>query len=120
MKVRLVTYKGDDVDLAFSLPESGASIGREPGNLIQLPDPKVSKQHAFVGMSGGGWTIEDLRSTNGTLVNGARVKTARLKVGDRVGIGPFELVFQTHVDGEDWLPSHVIDLSSRAVQRTLS
>jgi pSer/pThr/pTyr-binding forkhead associated (FHA) protein len=118
MKARLAIYKGMRVDLAFPLVESITAIGRDSDNLIQLPDPKVSKRHAVVHAHGGVWSIEDMHSTNGVTVNGVRVQKADLKDGDRIHIGPFELVFEASVGG-DWVPSHVIDMSTKVSERTL-
>jgi pSer/pThr/pTyr-binding forkhead associated (FHA) protein len=47
----------------------------------------VSRKHAKILIAGGAITIEDLGSTNGTFVNGEKVKQARLKEGDRILIG---------------------------------
>lgn len=118
MKARLAIYKGMRVDLAFPLTETVTGIGRDADNMIQLPDPKVSKRHAVVHACGTAWTIEDMHSTNGIAVNGARVQKADLKDGDRIHIGPFELVFETSA-GDDWVPSHVIDMSTKVTERTL-
>ena len=119
MNARLAIYKGMRVDLAFPLTESVTGIGRDADNMIQLPDPKVSKRHAAVHAHGSAWTIEDTNSTNGLTVNGAKVKRAELKDGDRIHIGPFELVFEASAGG-DWVPSHVIDMSTRVSERTIA
>src|SRR4029453_5806796 len=49
------------------------AIGRGPEADIPLPDPGVSRKHVDVVLEGGTATVEDLGSTNGTLVNGRRV-----------------------------------------------
>jgi len=118
MKARLAIYKGLRVDLAFPLTESVTGIGRDADNMIQLPDPKVSKHHAVVHSRGGAWSIEDMHSTNGVTVNGVRDQKADLKDGDRIHIGPFELVFEASAGG-DWVPSHVIDMSTKVSERTI-
>jgi hypothetical protein len=41
------------------------------------------------------------------------------KSGDRIRIGTFDLVFETMDDNEDWVPTHVIDLSSNVNLRTM-
>mgnify|MGYP001565608782 CR=1 FL=1 len=64
------------------------SIGRDAGNDIALPDEAASARHAKLEVEGGEWWIEDLGSTNGTLVNGARIeKRERLRPGDEIAIG---------------------------------
>ncbi|PWN02242.1 ABC transporter permease [Nocardioides silvaticus] len=66
------------------------TIGREHGNDVVLNDPLVSRQHARLdpGAPGGVAVLEDLRSFNGTFVNGHRIQgKAQLTVGDEVIIG---------------------------------
>ena len=118
MKARLAIYKGAKLDLSFPLAEAASTIGRDAGNAIQLPDPEVSKRHAVVRAKGDSWMIEDTDSTNGITVNGARVKRADLKEGDKIRIGPFELVFECSATGE-WRSALVIDCSSKATQQTI-
>jgi hypothetical protein len=68
------------------------SIGRDPDNAVMIPDPRVSSRHARLVRRGGQWWIEDLGSTNGTLVNGAPVAgPARLRDSDMVRLGPATL-----------------------------
>ena len=52
-----------------------------------LVEDMVSRKHARIAMQGDQIWIEDLGSTNGTFVNGEKIKRARLKEGDRVLIG---------------------------------
>jgi len=63
-------------------------IGRESGFELVIADDFVSTRHAQVIPTAGGPVLEDLGSTNGTVVNGAPVKTpVTLKAGDEVVIG---------------------------------
>jgi diguanylate cyclase (GGDEF)-like protein len=66
-------------------------LGRDPGCAVRLPSAEVSRRHARVTPDGrGGHVVADLRSTNGTLVNGERVGEVRtLAPGDRIALGPF-------------------------------
>jgi predicted component of type VI protein secretion system len=67
--------------------EGGRTIGRE-GADITLDDDQVSRSHARVSVAGSTITIEDLGSTNGTFVNGAKIDGATtLAPGDTVRIG---------------------------------
>ena len=118
MKARLAIYKGAKLDLSFPVAETATTIGRDAGNAIQLPDPEVSKRHAVVRAKADAWTIEDTDSTNGITVNGARVKRADLKEGDRIRIGPFDLIFECSATGE-WTFSLVIDLSTKVAGQTI-
>ena len=62
-------------------------VGRSSELDMVLVEDMVSRKHAKIVVSGGKVTIEDLGSTNGTFVNGEKVKQARLKEGDRILIG---------------------------------
>lgn len=67
-------------------------VGREGD--IALPDPKVSRKHAQVHSEDVGMFIEDLGSTNGTLLNGDRVNPGEkraMQAGDTVSFGGVEL-----------------------------
>jgi pSer/pThr/pTyr-binding forkhead associated (FHA) protein len=67
--------------------ESGTTIGRE-GCDITIADPDVSRRHAAIQIAAGELSIEDLGSTNGTLVNGEAITARRsLREGDEVQIG---------------------------------
>ena len=77
MNTRLVSAPGAEMNLAFALQGRRVSVGREDDNMIQLPHEKVSKHHAVLVAEAGDWVIEDLQSTNGTLVNGKPAFMAR-------------------------------------------
>lgn len=67
-------------------------IGRSPGADIVIGDDFVSGKHARVTPAGDGAVLEDLGSTNGTLLNGARITAAQnLRPGDAIDIGAVRL-----------------------------
>jgi len=68
-------------------------IGRHPACDIVVGDPSVSRRHAQLTFRDGVWVIQDLASTNGTAVNGARVGRMALHAGDIVTLGsqPIEI-----------------------------
>jgi hypothetical protein len=77
------------------VPAAGATIGRSHDCEIVLEDVGISRRHAEIRPRGSGWTIEDLGSTNGVLVNGEDIRGARsLHSGDRVELGSTEIVFE--------------------------
>jgi pSer/pThr/pTyr-binding forkhead associated (FHA) protein len=119
MKTRLVNYRDGEINLAFPIRGPKVTIGRENDNIIQLPHEKVSKYHALLTQEGERWKIQDLKSTNGVLVNGKKVTQSELKDQDLVKIGPYELYFETNVPADDWVPSHIIDVSSKVRERTM-
>jgi RNA polymerase sigma factor (sigma-70 family) len=119
MNTRLVSYRDGNTALAFPLTGSRLKIGREDDNEIQLPHDNVSKHHAALRHTEGGWSIEDLGSVNGVFVNGQRVQRAVLRHGDRVSIGPCELFFETKGVSDEWIPSGLIDLPSKVCEQTI-
>ncbi len=67
-------------------------IGRSPGADIVIADEFVSARHARVAPAGNGAVVEDLGSTNGTLLNGAKVVApTSAKSGDVIDIGDVRL-----------------------------
>ena len=71
---------------------SSATLGRAPDNTIVLPDASVSAHHAAVRQEHGQWWVEDLRSTNGTAVNEAWVRSPTpFYPGDVVRLGEVQL-----------------------------
>ncbi len=85
---------------------SETTIGRIQANVLCLPDPVVSRHHAVLIQTPTEYVIRDLKSRNGTLLNGRPVVEAALSTAAIVEIGPYELkVFceleaaQAEVDG---------------------
>ena len=75
--------------------DHGLTVGREamPGQVV-LDHPNVSRRHAAFEIVDGSVMLRDLGGTNGTYVNGARLRGAHSLVpGDRIDIGPFKLTF---------------------------
>jgi hypothetical protein len=73
----------------------GAVLGRSRDCDIVVDDANVSRHHAEIRPAGGGWTIADLGSTNGVLVNGRRATGAMpLAAGDQVELGTSTLRFE--------------------------
>ncbi|MCL6451140.1 MAG: FHA domain-containing protein, partial [Acetobacteraceae bacterium] len=78
------------------------AVGRSAGNNIVIADAFTSQYHARIRNEGGRLLLEDLGSTNGTYLNGKRIKTrAALKDGDKISIGgvTFQLVRCGHEMG---------------------
>lgn len=71
----------------LSLRASPVTVGRADDNDLVLADPEVSRHHARLEPDGEGWRAVDLESTNGTWVNGVRLNTASIAVGDEVAFG---------------------------------
>ena len=69
-------------------------IGRAPGCDIVLDDRNVSRRHAEIRRRGPVVVLVDLDSTNGTIVNGRRVREHPLADGDRITLGNSRLTFE--------------------------
>jgi pSer/pThr/pTyr-binding forkhead associated (FHA) protein len=119
MKARLVKYVGKELDLDYPVPPPRCTVGRDMANAVQLADPKVSKQHAVLTYEYPAWSIEDLKSRNGTLLNGEPVQKAKLEYGDRLTFGDTTLHFEFVEEGEAWVPSILIDGSHIATDVTM-
>ncbi len=77
-------------------------IGRSSELDMVLVEDMVSRKHAKITVAGDGKiTIEDLGSTNGTFVNGEKVKQSRIKEGDRILIGTSILKLVQQGGGQD-------------------
>jgi pSer/pThr/pTyr-binding forkhead associated (FHA) protein len=77
----------------ISLTKERMSIGRKPNNDIQIDNLAISGEHAAVVTILNDSFLEDLNSTNGTLVNGQSVKKHFLKNGDVVELGKYKLKY---------------------------
>ncbi len=62
-------------------------IGRDPSSDLLLDDPRVSARHALLQWSGNDWILVDLRSKNGTLVNGSPITEVPLQTHDWLSFG---------------------------------
>jgi pSer/pThr/pTyr-binding forkhead associated (FHA) protein len=86
-KAALVVRKGGVPGTRYEIAANPTLIGRNPSTHVTLVDEGISREHAVISQDDGVYTIEDLQSTNGTKVNGKRVRFARLSDGDEIQIG---------------------------------
>ncbi len=85
---RLIVRRGPQPNQIYELNKDIITLGRDITNDIVINDPEVSRHHCRLTRGGGGYTLEDLGSTNGTFVNGQRLTGARpLAGGDMIGLG---------------------------------
>ena len=91
-QVFLVAYHRNGADVIALPPNQPLILGRDRPSDALLPDPSVSRQHARFSCAGGVTTVEDLGSTNGTLVAGKRVERAELRPGQEVALGGVRVV----------------------------
>lgn len=78
----------------FNLCRFATSVGRSISCDVVLTDKAVSRQHAVLYCLKGQFSVEDVGSTNGTMVNGRKLKErTALRAGDEIRIGITKLVF---------------------------
>jgi hypothetical protein len=77
----------------FTIDKDSISIGRKHGNDIQLNDLTVSGRHALITIMGENTYVDDLGSTNGTLLNGGRVSKSVLNHSDVIQIGNYQFTY---------------------------
>ncbi len=95
-KAALVIRTGGFEGMRYELAGEETLIGRNPTTDITLLDEGISREHAIILTDDdGSYVIEDLQSTNGTKVNGKRVRSAALEPGDEIQIGHTIFEFQT-------------------------
>jgi diguanylate cyclase (GGDEF)-like protein len=95
----LVVLQGSESDIgSHVLLDNPVIIGRDPAVELPLQDQGISRRHCRIRAEADGFVIEDLGSTNGTLLNGERLKAPRaLHPGDRIFLGSCVVKF-AHAD----------------------
>jgi hypothetical protein len=91
---RLIITSGNRKGEEIELGADRVTLGRLAISDVAIPDSKASRAHARIFRSGTAFTIADLESRNGTLVNDRRVSRVRLHDGDRITIGTTEILFR--------------------------
>lgn len=98
---QVVVRGPDGAELARVPLATELTVGRVPGNDIVIPKGNISKRHARVVYRDGKAIVVDLKTTNGTFVNGSRVTSPRvLGPGDRVLVGDHSLEVQVEDPGK--------------------
>ena len=90
---RLVLMK-EGGETSFPLVRDTYTVGRHKNNDIVISDPKVSAFHARLDRSATGFLVVDLKSRNGSFINGKRVETGPLANGDELRMGPAKLIYR--------------------------
>ncbi len=80
-------------DTRFEVTKPVVLIGRSHECDVRLADINVSRRHAEIRQEGTSYVLVDLGSTNGTEVNGRRIRRAKLEPGDTITLGSSRLLF---------------------------
>jgi pSer/pThr/pTyr-binding forkhead associated (FHA) protein len=92
----LEIVRGPYAGATFPIERAVCSIGRGPQSDVRVRDESVSTNHATLLRKGTAWFVVDLRSANGTFVDGLRVAGEReLTPGARLKLGTVEMVFRS-------------------------
>jgi predicted component of type VI protein secretion system len=95
MEVKLVVEKGQTRTRVVRLSTLDTLVGRQRGCDMRIPSAEVSRRHCLLRVEEGYLTVEDLKSANGTFVNGAPVDGRMVvRPGDHLEIGPLTFVVE--------------------------
>ena len=84
----------------IALTDGEHTLGRDPASSLAFDEPSVSWHHARIVVRQGNMALDDLGSTNGTFVNGTRVKTpAVVRAGDRIEMGTIVATIEAATKG---------------------
>lgn len=88
----LTVVEGAELERSVRVTEEALVLGRDPSRAFHLPDPEVSRAHCEVRLVGASMRVRDLKSTNGTYVDGERVESEReLPVSSLLQLGKHAL-----------------------------
>jgi RsiW-degrading membrane proteinase PrsW (M82 family) len=90
-----VTPEGQE-RIAYILNDNEIMIGRTLNNGFVIEHPSVSKRHARIVIEDNDYALYDLGSSNGTFVNGKRIKETKLQDGCEVRFGRAHYVYRSH------------------------
>ena len=121
---RLILTLDGAVIREYEIDKDSISIGRKHGNDIQLNDLTVSGRHALITKLSEHVYVDDLGSTNGTLLNGGRVAKSQIQHGDTIQTGNYQFTYFCEEDS-DYEPTmfiraeiedtQIIDTSSASI-----
>lgn len=100
---KLVVISESQAGLSHELGRHWVTIGRNPGNAFQIVESCVSGQHCEVRARGRELEVRDMRSTNGTFIQGTMITEGVLKPGEVLRLGDIEL--RLEVTASDPLPT---------------
>lgn len=97
----LIVLQGSNVGEMHEIDSAETVLGRGQTSSLRLNDEGVSRKHARINRAGDKYIIEDLNSSNGTLVNGTSVTQRILEDGDKISLGSITILKFTYHDHLD-------------------
>jgi hypothetical protein len=98
---QLLIMSGEEAGTVIPLVESEYHVGRQRENQIQLNDLGVSARHARIFRGPEGYVVEDLKSRNGTWLNGTRIFHSILRNADEIRVGATDLRYEVLFDASN-------------------
>jgi len=91
----VVIAEKEGAERRVTFAESEVTVGRVPGNDVVLPKGNVSKRHSRIVLKDNRFIVVDLKSTNGTYVNGRKITSPLVvKEGDKIYVGDYVLTLE--------------------------
>ena len=90
---KLIVTLDDKLINVVSIDKNRMTLGRRPYNDIMVDNLAVSGEHAAIQAIGAEFYVEDLNSTNGTYINGKKIKRQILQNGDQIELGKYVLKY---------------------------
>ncbi len=116
---KLVLLRDGEIVKRFVLEGRRVLVGRDADNDLPVASEFISRHHAQISYYRGSYWVMDLKSTNGTFVNGKRVRRLRLTDRDVIAVGHHRLVFQNPFERdneqEDDKTAHLSDFQGTSV-----
>jgi len=92
-QLTVISPEGQELVQAFD--RDRIVVGRHEDSDLRLVSSMISRNHCVIFKEGRRFLVKDLRSQNGTWVNGRRIRSRKhLKIGDAIQVGPFRLLFR--------------------------
>lgn len=96
---RLTVQSPEFEGRVFELLKPQMTLGRLPENDVHIDHGSVSGHHAVLTLDGEDFLVQDLNSTNGTRVNGAKISQHKLTRGDLLQVGNIQLSYESEAAG---------------------
>lgn len=115
LSATLTCLAGKAMGKVFKLKGGTSTIGRSEQADIQIEDDGISRRHAEIKESEGGFILRDLDSTNGTMCNGVKLtEPVMMRDGDRIRLGPnAALRFDYQDELEEEMQAKLYDMATR-------